>query len=275
MSKVTTIAFSDVPTTRLDMSWITTAITKACSADQAKKLTIQMGNKNIEVGELFKIKGDFNNQNITLENSSTRLDYIGHALPKGVQLVVHGDCGVYCGAQLAGGKLVIEGSTSDFTACAMHSGLVEVRQNCGHYTGAAYAGHKKGMSGGTILVHGDTGDFAGDLMRRGVIMVAGNIGDYCGSRMIAGTITNLGTVGRHAGAGMRRGTLLFAELPENMGEAFSNCGRHNLGYLTLLLHELRTYHSQFRSLHSMRRRVQKYMGDLSVGGLGEVLIWIG
>lgn len=275
MSKVTTIAFSDVPATRLDMSWITTAITKACNADQAKRLTVQVGNKNIEVGELFNIKGDFSNQNITLENSSTRLDYIGHALPKGVHLTVHGDCGYYSGAQLAGGKLVIEGSASNFTACAMNSGLIEVRQNCGHYTGAAYAGHKKGMSGGTVLVHGDTGDFTGDLMRRGVIMVAGNIGDYCGSRMIAGTITNLGNVGRHAGAGMRRGTLLFPELPENMSEAFSNCGRHNLGYLTLLLRELRTYNSQFRSLHSMRRRVQKYMGDLSVGGLGEILIWIG
>ena len=74
---------------------------------------------------------------------------------------------------------------------------------------------------------------------------------------------------------MRRGTLLLPELPKNMPAYYENCGRHNLGYLTLLLHELRKYDSEFRSLHPMRRRVQRYLGDTSVNGLGELLIWIG
>ena len=157
----------------------------------------------------------------------------------------------------------------------MHSGLIEIKKNAGDYTASAYAGHKKGMSGGTVIVHGNAGDFTADLMRRGIVMVDGNIGDYCGSRMIAGTITTLSSVGKHVGTGMRRGTLLFPELPAEMNPTFSNCGRHNLGYLTLLLHELRIHDSEFKYLHSMRRRVQKYMGDMSVGGLGEILIWIG
>ena len=275
MSNSTTITFDGQVNTRIDMRWINTALSDACNADQAKKLTIPVGNKTTEIGEIFDISGDFTNQSIILENATPKLDYVGHALPEGICFTIHGSCGHYCGAELAGGKLVIHGSTLDYTGCSMNKGLLEIKQNTGNYTGGAYAGHKKGMSGGTVLIHGNAGDFTGDLMRRGIIMVVGSIGDYCGSRMIAGTITNLGSVGQNVGKGMRRGTLLFHELPKEIGSAFMNCGRHNLGYLTLLLHELRTHDSEFRSLHSMRRRVQKYMGDTSVGGLGEILIWIG
>ena len=119
------------------------------------------------------------------------------------------------------------------------------------------------------------GDFTGDLMRRGLIMVEGDIGDYCASRMIAGTITNLGAIGKQVGVGMRRGTLLLPHKPEDMSKGFKDCGRHNLGFLTLLLHELRRYESRFQSLHPMRRRVQVYEGDMAVGGQAEILIWIG
>ena len=132
-----------------------------------------------------------------------------------------------------------------------------------------------GMTGGSILIHGSAGDFTGDLMRRGIIMVVGNIGDYCGSRMIAGTITNLGTIGKQVGVGMRRGTILLPHKPKDVISGFHDCGRHSLGYLTLLLHELRRHDSTFQSLHPMRRRVQRYQGDTAVGGQGEMLIWIG
>ena len=137
------------------------------------------------------------------------------------------------------------------------------------------AGNKKGMSGGTILVHGSSNNFTGDLLRRGTIMVVGNIGDYCASRMIAGTIANLGTIGKQVGVGMRRGTILLPHKPKDVITGFHDCGRHNLGYLTLLLHELRSFESAFQSLHPMRRRVQRYLGDTAVGGQGEMLIWIG
>ena len=275
MSNTTTITYNGLASARIDMRWITHAISHSLKADKANKLTLPIGKNKVEIGELFNISGNFSNEDIVIENSTTKLDYIGHQLPEKFSLNIDGDCGHYAGAELAGGKLIINGSSSDYTACAMNKGMVEVKQNTGGYSGSAYAGHKRGMTGGTLLVHGNSGDFTGDLMRRGIIMVSGNIGDYCGSRMIAGTITNLGTVGKQVGVGMRRGTLLFPELPQEMSTSFSNCGRHNLGYLTLLLHELRRHDSQFKSLHSMRRRVQKYMGDLSVGGLGEILIWIG
>ena len=271
----TTVTYNGLASARIDMRWLSVAIAGSYTADQANKLTIPVGNKSIEVGELFTISGNFNNKTIQLEGSTAKLDYVGHALTEDTHLTVSGDCGHYLGAQLEGGKLTINGNSKDYTGCGMRKGLLEIKGNCANYLGSAFPGHKKGMSGGTILVHGNAGDFTGDLMRRGVIMVTGDIGDYCGSRMIAGTITNLGKVGKNIGLGMRRGTLLLAELPADMPASYINCGRHNFGYLTLLLRELRTYDSKFQSLHSMRRRVQKYTGDTSVGGLGEILIWIG
>lgn len=274
MSK-TTVSYSGSATARIDMRWLTEAITGSLTADQANKLTIPLGNQSIEVGELFTISGNFDSKKIELKDSTSKLDYIGHALPKDSRMFVIGDCGHYTGAQLAGGKLRITGNTKDFAGCGMRNGLIEINGNTNNYLGGAFPGHKKGMSGGTIVVHGNSGNFTGDLMRRGLIMVTRDIGDYCGSRMIAGTITNMGKIGSNMGLGMRRGTLLIPELPEEMPTTYTNCGRHNLGYLTLLLKQLKTYDSEFEELHSMRRRVQKYMGDTSVGGLGEVLVWIG
>lgn len=271
----TTVTFNGAIHQRIDMRWMHHAILQDCSAKQTKKLSLFIGNQSVEVGELFDIKGKLSSENLILENSNSKFDYVGYSLPTGMTLTVTQECGHYAGAELAGGHLIIQGNTQHYTGCAMSKGAVKVTGNCGNYVGGAYAGQKKGMSGGLILTHGNTGDFTGDLMRRGTIMVTGNIGNHCASRMIAGTITNLGSIGKEVGIGMRRGTLLLPKLPKNMNPGFQNCGRHNLGYLTLLLHELRICDSAFQALHPMRRRVQRYLGDSAVGGLAEILIWIG
>jgi len=259
---------------RLDMRWLSEAVVNACSVNAAKNLPLQLGNQKSSVGDFFDIEGSFTNE-VVLENATAKMDYIGHALAEKTCLTVKGDVGHFSGAKLSGGKLIIDGNTLDYTGCGMSKGLIEVSGNTNDYLGGADAGSKKGMLGGTILVHGNSGHFTGDLMRRGTIMVVGHIGDYCASRMIAGTITNLGTIGKQVGVGMRRGTLLLPHKPKDVLTGFHDCGRHNLGYLTLLLHELRQYKSTFQSLHPMRRRVQRYIGDTTVGGQGEMLIWIG
>ena len=275
----TIVTFKDTSNTnlsqRLDMRWLSKAIFDASSDEEAKNLPLNIGSEVSTVGELFAIEGNFSNQLIKFENSNSKMDYIGTALPKNFQLIVEGDVGHYAGSELKGGKLNIEGNVKDFAGCEMSSGTIEISKNAGDYLGGAKAGNKKGMSGGTILVHGNSNNFTGDLLRRGIIMVVGNIGDYCASRMIAGTIANLGTIGKQVGVGMRRGTILLPHKPKDVISGFRDCGRHNLGYLTLLLHELRSFESTFQSLHPMRRRVQRYLGDTAVGGQGEMLIWIG
>ena len=270
----TTVTYKGSVQQRIDMRWLSDVIAQSLTNEQALKLNITIGNEQTNVGDFFEVSGTSSNEYI-LENASSNMDYIGSALKNDAKLSVNGDCGHYAGEQLDGGTITIQGNTQDFVGSGMSSGLLEITGNCGNYVGSALTGEKKGMSGGTVLVHGNIGDFAGDLMRRGTIMVVGNIGDHCASRMIAGTITNMGTIGKQVGVGMRRGTLLFPHKPENMAAGFHDCGRHSLGYLTLLLHELRRYKSEFQMLHPMRRRVQRYMGDTSVGGQGELLVWIG
>lgn len=271
----TTVTYKGSVEQRIDMRWLSKAITQSLNSEQILKETIAIGNQQTTIGELFNISGDNTSSDYVLENATQKMDYIGHALTQSNTLTVMGDCGFYTGAQLLGGRIKIEGNTHDFSGCGMSKGLIEISGNCGNHTGSAFTGGKKGMSGGTILVHGNSGNFTGELMRRGLIMIVGDIGDHCANRMIAGTITNLGATGKHVGAGMKRGTLLFPHKPENISPGFHDCGRHSLGYLTLLLHEIRRFKSAFQSLHPMRRRVQRYIGDTTVEGQGELLVWIG
>ena len=260
---------------RLDMRWLSSALMHAENIDDVNQQTILVGNQSTSVTDMFSISGDFPAKSATLENSHSKLDYVGLGLTAEYSIQVQGDCGHFAGANLSGGNLVIDGNTLDFVGAAMKTGLIEVHGNVRDYAGGAHTGDKRGMAGGTILIHGNAGDFLGDLMRRGMIMVTGDIGNYCANRMIAGTITNLGSIGSHIGQGMRRGTILIPSKPQDGLPGFRDCGRHSLGYLTLLVKELRERKSDFQSLHPMRRRVQKYVGDTSTSGQGELLIWIG
>lgn len=260
---------------RVDMRWLSEALMHADSIDSIKKLSIRAGKQTVNVEKLFEVTGDCPAQTADLTNASQKMDYIGYELSPEYTIQVDGNCGHYTGALLNGGSVKINGNALDFVGCGMRKGVIEITGNANDYVGSAFTGEKRGMAGGLILIHGNARNFVGDLMRRGTIMVAGNIGDYCAHRMIAGTITNLGTIGQHIGEGMRRGTLLIPNKPQEGLQGFSDCGRHSLGYLTLLVKQLREKDSAFRSLHPMRRRVQKYMGDTATGGQGELLIWIG
>ena len=271
----TTVTYKGNIHQRLDLRWLSHAAGKFTSIDQINKHSLKVGNENVNVADLFDVSGKYPNESIVLENANEQMDYVGHALPTGIQFTVSGNCGHFVGADLAGGNIKVEGNVQNYAGCAMNKGLIEITGNSGDYIGGADTGSKKGMSGGTVLIHGNAGNFVGDSMRRGTIMIVGNLGDYCGSRMIAGTITNLGTIGKQVGVGMRRGTILLPHKPKDVISGFHDCGRHSLGYLTLLLHELRRHKSTFQSLHPMRRRIQRYMGDTAVGGQGEMLIWIG
>jgi len=271
----TIVTYKGSTNMRIDMRWLSEALNQSSSIKQVTNKTILLGRDSVPIGDLFNISDKNFSESVVLENSNNNMDYIGSHLQANLKIKVEGDSGHFTGSELAGGKLKIKGNTLNYTASNMKKGVIKVNGNCGDYAGGASVGRKKGMSGGTLVVHGNTGDFTGDLMRRGTIMVEGNIGDYCASRMIAGTITNLGTIGKQVGVGMRRGTLLLPHKPEDMSTGFRDCGRHNLGFLTLLLHELRRHEGRFQSLHPMRRRVQLYEGDMAVGGQAEMLIWIG
>jgi formylmethanofuran dehydrogenase subunit C len=130
------------------------------------------------------------------------------------------------------------------------------------------------MTGGTVIITGNSGDRTGDHMRRGYILVEGNAGAYCGSRMVSGTIAVLGQVGAHLGYAMKRGTLLLQQAPTNgISANFNDCGSHTLAFLPLMLASFKKLDSKFAELENYSR-VQRYAGDIGSIGMGEILIKI-
>ena len=141
----TTVTFNGLASARIDMRWLSEAMTNSYSVDQAKKLTLPVGNKKIEIGELFEISANFSDNTAQLEGCTAKCDYVGHALPEGAHLNVIGDCGHYLGAQLAGGKVTLTGNTKDYVGSAMRNGMIEIKGNSANYVGGALPGQKKGM----------------------------------------------------------------------------------------------------------------------------------
>jgi formylmethanofuran dehydrogenase subunit C len=123
-------------------------------------------------------------------------------------------------------------------------------------------------------------------MRRGTVWIAGDVGDHLAHRMVAGTILVQGRVSSQWGTGMRRGSLLFAREPvRESGASLSPGRRLELSFLPLIWKHLHTLQLQIRGTEVISakslwpllplpstRWVDRRVGDLAIGGKGEVLI---
>jgi formylmethanofuran dehydrogenase subunit C len=254
---------------RVDMSPLVCHKLQGLALDDIKAIALQYGRNTIPAGELFNIKGS-DTQNIVIEGSFNKLDFIGKGLESGT-LAVHGDVGAYAGQQMRSGTLKINGNAGLYAGCEMQGGLLEIAGNAGDFVGGALPGNKQGMKGGTVLIKGNAGERVGDHMRRGQILIEGNAGDYCGSRMIAGTIAVMGQTGRFPGYAMRRGTLLLWNPPQ-LSASFNDCGAHTLSFLPLLFNSFKAYSSKFADEAVRFNRVQRYGGDMAEMGRGEILV---
>jgi formylmethanofuran dehydrogenase subunit C len=131
------------------------------------------------------------------------------------------------------------------------------------------------MREGVILVEGSTGDDAGLQMRRGVIAISGSAGVGLGRGMMAGTIVALGNVGSRAGAGMKRGTLVLPALDrdslDHLLPTFALAGSFSLPFLSLYARQIRDWGFTVPQA-VFTARLERYNGDLAVGGQGEILV---
>ena len=264
-----TITLKHRPDQRVDMSPLVCHLLKDLALADIADLTLQSGKRKLRVDELFTIDGS-DIQNIVIKNSVDKLDFIGKELEGGC-IKVEGDAGAYLGMGMKAGEIKVSGNAGLYAACEMKKGYLEIAGNAGDFLGAALPGNKMGMQGGTILVKGNVGDRAGDHMRRGNILIEGNAGDYCGSRMTAGTIAVMGQTGRCLGYAMRRGTLLLWNQPQ-LSASFNDCGAHTLAFLPILFASFKSLNSKFADASIAFNRVQRYAGDMSEMGRGEVLI---
>jgi formylmethanofuran dehydrogenase subunit C len=266
-----TFTLKITPAQRIDVSPLLCNALQDLTPAQIAAIELQYGKFRQRADQLFDIAGD-DAQHIVFANGSDKLDYIGKGLESG-RISVHGDAGAYLGMQMKSGAIVVQGHVGLYAACEMKNGLIEIHGNVGDFLGGALPGNKQGMKGGTVLVKGNAGQRVGDHMRRGQILIEGNAGDYCGSRMLAGTIAVMGTTGRYLGYSMRRGTLLLWNQPQ-LSATFNDCGSHTLAFLPLLFASFKSLNSRFAEQAQAFKRVQRYGGDMSEIGRGEVLVRI-
>lgn len=256
---------------RVDMSPLVCNKLEGMMPSEIAAIELQNGKRKVRVDELFRIKGS-DTQNIVIEGSFAKLDFIGKHLDGGT-ITIYGDVGAYLGQEMKEGKIKVDGNTGIYAACEMNNGYIEIKGNTGDFLAAALPGNKQGMKGGTVLVKGNAGERAGDHMRRGTLLIEGDAGDYCGSRMVAGTIAVMGQTGRNLGYAMRRGTLLLWNQPQ-LSATFNDCGSHTLSFLPILFASFLKLNSKFANDSVAFNRVQRYAGDMSELGRGEVLVKI-
>jgi len=266
-----TFTLKQRPHQRVDMSPLVCQKLANLELTEIAAITLQNGKRKIRVDELFDITGS-DAQNLVIKNSFGKLDFIGKELDGG-SITVEGDAGAYLGLGMKSGEIEVSDDVGLYAACEMKKGKLTINGNAGDFLGAALPGNKMGMKGGTILVKGNVGERVGDHMRRGNILIEGNAGDYCGSRMTAGTIAVMGQTGRYLGFAMRRGTLLLWNQPQASAR-FNDCGAHTLAFLPILFASFKKLNSKFADSSAAFNRVQRYAGDMSEMGRGEVLVKI-
>lgn len=265
-----TLELREIPPTRIDGSAFTPEGLAGQTANQVSRLPLWVGNRQVETGELFAVRGK-PGDTLIFRGDCDRLDWIGHRLARG-RIRVEGDVGAYLGRLMSGGAIETTGDAGLFAGSGLSGGILRIGGNAGDFLGAAIPGERQGLRGGRIEVLGSAGDRVGDRQRRGQILIAGNAGAYCGSRLVAGTILVLGAAGAGTGFAMRRGTLLLGAEPR-LPPTFNPNGIQDLGFLALLARDLASAGGPFAPLAGRGTRVRRWLGDLSCGGQGEVLVW--
>ena len=243
------------------------------TADEVAATLVQYGNKQVPLSQFFDVEGSAaDDAEIVWEGDCSHVKLIGANLASG-RIRVEGNSGMHLGAEMTGGEIIVSGNSGDWVGAEMHGGRIRVHGNAGHLVGSVYRGGHRGMTGGEIIVDGDAGNEIGHAMRRGLIAIGGRPGDAAGVSMIAGTILLFGQTGIRPGPSMRRGTLVFfdgASAPE-MLPTFRATGVCRPTFMRLYLQHLKSlgfalpdgaFEAQFR----------RYNGDFLELGKGEILV---
>jgi formylmethanofuran dehydrogenase subunit C len=263
------------PALRVDLRSITPTALADLSREQIERLPITHGNTTLPLAELFDITSHENESDtLHLEGNLERFDHIAWQMDSG-RIRIEGHAGHYAGGCMRAGELHIEGSAGLLAACEMAGGTLTVGGDVGDFAASTLPGSMDGMRGGTFVVRGNAGERFGDRMRRGTAVLHGNAGDFLGSRMVAGTIAAGGHVGAHAGHGMRRGSVVFAAPGATVAvdvrstPTFVTNRSATPVFWALLARDLARHGGLFGELPASR--IERYLGDLSADGKGELI----
>jgi len=127
------------------------------------------------------------------------------------------------------------------------------------------------MTDGTIVIGGSAGLEVGMRMKRGLIIVNGPVRDFAGLEMKGGTIVLRSGAELRTGAWMRRGTIIsLASIP--LLPSFLYSSSYTPTFMGVLAKQLGALGISV-PIDSQAGGYQRFVGDTSVVGKGEILVW--
>lgn len=245
--------------------------TRELSLDEISAEEAWIGREKTELGELFTVRGNPQDERIEFEGDLSSTINLGAGMSGG-EMRIEGNAGDRLGSGMRGGLIEVNGSAGCWAGVGMRGGLLRIIQDTGDHLAGAEPGERRGMCDGNVLVHGSCGAFCGEKMRAGLIAVLGSLGEDSGRGMIAGSIFGFGSIGPRAGLGMKRGTIAaFWTIGFSPAPTFAYAARFRPPFATIYLKHLRGL--GFPVPDGLDRRdFYKYNGDRLVNGQGEILV---
>jgi formylmethanofuran dehydrogenase subunit C len=264
-----TLTLKEQPTVPLEAEAISPDVTATLTNDAIKALPIFLGKRQCRLEDFFGVEGAASDE-LEILGETQKVKWIGRGMSRG-RIVITGSVGMHLGAYMKGGAIEVAGNAGDWLGAEMSGGLIRVRGNAGGQVGAAYRGSLAGMTDGTILIGGSAGLEVGMRMKRGIIAVGGTVRDFAGLQMRGGTIVLGAGAELRTGAWMIRGTIVSLT-PIRLLPTFSYAATYNPTFMRLYAKHLGALDITI-PFNDRDGSYQRYTGDTSVPGKGEILIW--
>ena len=264
-----TLTLKEQPSVPLEAESLSPDVTSTLSHDTLRALPVFLGKRQRRLDDFFEIDGAASDD-LTLRGDLGRVKWIGRGMTRG-RIRIAGNAGMHLGASMKGGCIEVTGNVSDWLGAERTGGLIRVRGDAGGQVGAAYRGGARGMNQGTILIEGSAGIEVGMRMRRGVIAVKGPVRDFAGLQMKGGTIFLLGGAEIRTGAWMSRGTIVSLR-PLELLPTFTHACAYAPAFLRLYARHLESLGFGLPA-GAGDGLYQRYTGDTSGLGKGEILVW--
>jgi len=264
-----TLTLKEQPSVPLEAEVLSPDVMATLPNDAIRALPVYLGKRQRRLDDFFDVEGAASEE-IAIHGDAARVKWIGREMSRG-RITITGNVGMHLGAYMKGGSIEVSGSASDWVGAEMSGGLIRIGGNAGGQIGAAYRGSVSGMRDGTILIGGTAGLEVGMRMKRGIIAIGGLVRDFAGLQMKGGTIILGSGAELRTGAWMMRGTIIsLRRIP--LLPTFSYAATYMPTFLRLYARHLRTLGFTI-PCEEQNGAYQRYTGDTSVPGKGEILIW--
>ena len=232
-------------------------------------LPVYLGKRVCRIDDFFTVEGEKSDE-ISVQGDLKKVRWIGRGMSGG-RISIDGNAGMHLGAYMKGGTIEVSGAASDWVGGEMSGGLIRVGGNAGGQIGAAYRGSPRGMTDGTILIGGSAGLEVGMRMKRGLIVIGGPVRDFAGLEMKGGTIVLRSGAELRTGAWMQRGTIISLKTIPLL-PSFLYSSSYAPTFMGVLARQLASLGLSL-PFDPQAGTYQRFLGDTSVVGKGEILVW--